>query len=131
MLKNIALLFIGLFASLSTFAKSPYYYQIKVYHIKTAAQETVVDDYLQNAYLPALHRAGIPAAGVFKPIARDTAEQLVYVFIPFKKMDDFLNLAGKLDKDATYQEAGKTYLLYSIAGESGIAIAEILSPSSK
>lgn len=31
---------------------------------------------------------------------------------------------------AIFQEAGKTYLLYSIAGESGIAIAEILPASS-
>jgi hypothetical protein len=109
--KFIALLIIGLFGSAFTFAKSaPYYYQLKIYHLKTKAQEDVVDDYLQNAYLPALHRAGIPAAGVFKPVARDTAEQLVYVFIPFKKVDDFFKLTDKLDHDQTYQDAGKTYL---------------------
>jgi len=109
-IKIATLAFICILISNFTFAKSPYYYQIKVYHLKTSAQEAVVDDYLQNAYLPALHRAGIPAAGVFKPIARDTAEQLVYVFIPFKKVDDFLGLTSKLDKDAAYQEAGKAYL---------------------
>jgi len=35
------------------------YYQIKVYNLKDKAQESAVDSYLQNAYLPALHKAGI------------------------------------------------------------------------
>lgn len=97
--------------SLYSFAKtSPYYYQLKVYHIKGQAQAGMVDNYLQNAYIPALHRAGISSVGVFKPLVADTAEQLIYVFIPFKKVDDFLGLTTKLDNDQQYQEAGKDYL---------------------
>lgn len=93
------------------FAKSsPWYYQLKIYHLKTKAQEGVVDAYLQNAYLPALHRAGIRNIGVFKPVVRDTAEQLIYVFIPFKKLDDFVKITAMLDKDQPYQDAGKPYL---------------------
>ena len=95
----------------AAFAKpSPYYYQIKIYHIKTSSQEAVVDDYLQNAYLPALHRAGIPHIAVFKPLVRDTAEQLIYVFIPFKKAGDFFKLDATLTQDEQFQTAGKTYL---------------------
>ncbi|KQR70107.1 NIPSNAP family containing protein [Pedobacter sp. Leaf176] len=91
-------------------AKVPYYYQIKIYHLKTPAQEAVVDAYLKNAFIPAAHRAGIQNVGVFKPIAKDTLEQLIYVFIPFKRMDDFLKLNETLTKDAQYLQAGSAYL---------------------
>jgi len=98
-------------ASTNAFAaKSQYYYQLKVYHLKTPVQEALVDAYLKDAYLPALHRAGINSIGVFKPIAKDTLEQLVYVFIPFKKMDDFLKLNETLSNDKQYLAAGQAYL---------------------
>lgn len=89
---------------------SPYYYQLKIYHLKGKKQQDAVDAYLQSAYLPALHRAGIPMVGVFKPIAIDTAEQLVYVFVPFKKLDDVLKLDETLNQDKQFQLDGKEYL---------------------
>lgn len=95
----------------SAFAAKPsYYYQLKVYHLKTKSQEALVDAYLKDAYLPALHRAGIKSVGVFKPIATDTLEQLVYVFIPYKKIDDFTKLNETLANDKQYIEAGANYL---------------------
>lgn len=87
-----------------------YYYALKIYHLKTAEQETRLDNFLQTAYLPALHRAGIPAAGVFKPIEKDTAEQLVYVFIPFATWKQYEGLDAKLDADNQYQTEGGTYI---------------------
>src|SRR5665647_2979798 len=64
------------------------YYEIKIYHITDKTQEGKVDAYLKEAYLPALHRAGIPIVGVFKPVEADTAfGKLVYVFIPFKTIE--------------------------------------------
>lgn len=110
-IKFIAIVLLCQLSGTYAFAKgTPYYYQLKIYHLKTKAQETVVDDYLQNAYLPALHRAGIPNVGVFKPLVRDTAEQVVYVFIPFKKAEDFFKLDAMLNHDQQYQTVGKTYL---------------------
>ena len=54
-----------------------------------------MDAYLKDAYLPALHRAGIPVVGVFKPVEADTAfGKLVYVFIPFKTVDQFIQASG-------------------------------------
>jgi hypothetical protein len=91
-------------------AKPSYYYQLKIYHLKTKSQVLAVDAYLKGAYLPALHRAGIQKVGVFKPVVADTAEQLIYVFVPFKKMDDFLGLDEKLAKDGAYLSAGAAYL---------------------
>src|SRR5438034_6963599 len=61
------------------------FYQITVYHFKAGGQEKELDDYLQHALLPALHKLNQGKIGVFKPIANDTAtDKLIYVFIPLK-----------------------------------------------
>jgi hypothetical protein len=39
------------------------FYQLVIYRLKTAEQESRLDNYLQNAYMPALHRAGIEKVG--------------------------------------------------------------------
>ena len=91
-------------------AASGYYYQLKIYHVKTPAQAAEVEQFLQSAYLPALHRAGITSVGVFKPVEADTAEQRIYVFIPFRTIDQFLGLEEVLRKDGAYHTDGASYL---------------------
>ncbi len=86
------------------------YYEIKIYRIADKVQEGKVDAYLKDAYLPALHRAGIPIVGVFKPVEADTAfGKLVYVLIPFKTVDQFMQLPAQLEKDKVFAEAGKSF----------------------
>ena len=64
-------------------APRPAYFALKVYHLKTGRQEALIDSFLQYQYLPALHAAGIPTVGVFKPLGNDTtADRRVYVFTP-------------------------------------------------
>ena len=87
------------------------YFEVKIYRIADKSQESMVDTYLRDAFLPALHRAGIPTVGVFKPIEKDTAYgKMVYVFIPFKTIDQYAGLADKLSKDKVYNEAGKAFI---------------------
>ncbi|WP_221389703.1 NIPSNAP family protein [Dyadobacter sp. NIV53] len=88
------------------------FYEIKIYHVKDKDQETRVENFLKNAYLPALHKAGIKTVGVFKPAALDTASygKLIYVFTPLKSMDELLTLPKLLEKDAAYASAGKDYI---------------------
>lgn len=92
------------------------FYQLKVYHLKDNSQEQRLDQYLQQTYLPALHRAGIEKVGVFKPaetaVSSTTAaaEQLVYVLVPFKSSDQFFKLAETLEKDKQYTTAAQDYL---------------------
>ncbi|WP_347158088.1 NIPSNAP family protein [Pontibacter chitinilyticus] len=90
-------------------------FALKVYHLSSASQEERLDQYLKQAYLPALHRAGINKVGVFKPVVDTTAatsslEQLVYVFVPFNSQDQFFKLDETLAKDKQYQTAGKDFL---------------------
>ena len=87
------------------------YYEIKIYSIADKSQEARVDTYLKDSYLPALHRAGIPIVGVFKPVEADTSfGKLIYVFVPFKTIDQFMQLPELLEKDKVYTDAGKSFI---------------------
>src|SRR6478736_5777205 len=72
------------------------YYQLKVHHLKNKAQEAQLETYLRNAYVPALHRAGIKQVGVFKLVDIDTVDLRVYVFIPYTKFEQVEETADKI-----------------------------------
>jgi hypothetical protein len=88
------------------------YYEIKIYNISQETQEASIDKYLKDAFIPAMHRAGISKVGVFKPVAEDTVDfgKLVYVFIPYTSADQYFVINDVLEKDQAYQEAGKDFL---------------------
>ncbi len=108
-------------------AVKPYYYQLKIYHMASADQEQRVETYLKDAYLPALHKAGIANIGVFKPIDNKDNERLIYVFIPFKNIADFTSIDQKLNADKEYQVKGKDYLAVIYNNPNYIRIESILS----
>ena len=87
------------------------YYEIRFYKINSKSQEERIDKFLKDAYIPALHRAGIRKVGVFKPIETDTLSgKQIVVWIPFKSLQEFENLPAILDKDAKFQSDGKDYI---------------------
>lgn len=87
------------------------YYEIKIYRYSSSAQAEATDNYLKNAFMPALHRAGITNIGIFKPVEKDTAHgKLTYVFIPYKTPDQYFKLMETLESDHIYQQAGKAFL---------------------
>jgi hypothetical protein len=91
-------------------AADGYYYQLKIYHFKTDAQQTRTDNYLQNALLPALHRAGIKNVGVFKPVATDTLGKRIYIFIPYKTFGQINKVDLTLAADQQYLADGKDFI---------------------
>jgi hypothetical protein len=92
-------------------AQSIAYYQLKVYSFADSAQLKRTEAFLQKAYIPAAHRAGISKIGVFKPNEPDTSvHRLVYVLIPFKSLDQFEKLPGILAADKQFQIDGTDYL---------------------
>jgi hypothetical protein len=52
---------------------SQMYYEIKIYRFNQFSQAQTIDNYLKDAFIPAVHRAGISIVGVFKPVETDTA----------------------------------------------------------
>jgi hypothetical protein len=86
------------------------FYQIKIYHLKNNEQVGQVDQYLQNVYIPALHRLGIKNIGVFKPITNDTAAlKFIYMLIPFNSAEGWMKLEGSLAKDEVYTSSAKSF----------------------
>lgn len=99
------------FRGYSTVPVKQEYFEVRIYHIADKSKESRLDAYLKDVYLPALHRAGIPAIGVFKPVESDTAfGKLIYLFIPFKVVDQFIQLPEMIGKDKVYEEAGKSFI---------------------
>lgn len=106
----LTLLFFISAATLSHAAKRSFY-EIKIYTISSSAQEKMIDTYLKDAYIPAMHRQGIKNIGVFKPRATtDDADKKVYVLTPLKSQSQLLTITDKLDKDMAYQSAGSAYI---------------------
>ena len=87
------------------------YFQIKVYHYEDASQADRIESFLEHAFIPAVHRAGIENVGVFKPIEKpEASDNRIFVFIPYKTLDQFRQLDAKLNKDKAFQKDGKAYL---------------------
>jgi hypothetical protein len=112
-LATIMLLLLTLPVNLINAASKPkqQYYEIRIYHVRQSSHSERIDSYLKDAFIPAMHRAGIEKVGVFKPVEADTAYgKLIYVFIPFKTVDQYIKLNGQFLKDKEYQKAGKEFL---------------------
>lgn len=97
-------------ASFQGYAQTRSYYQLKVYQLKDQAQLDALSGYLQTAYVPALHKAGIAQVGVFRTLESDTAKPRMYVLIPFQSLDDLERLDTALARDKAFQSAGSDYL---------------------
>ena len=100
--RTFLLSFFMLALSVALIAAAPKreFYEIKMYHLKDKTQEAAVEAFLKDAYIPALHRAGIKDVGVFKPVPSDTMSgKLIYVFTPLSSLDQLLTLPKLLDKD--------------------------------
>ena len=87
------------------------YYQVTVYHFNSTEQEKVLDNYFQNALLPALHKMSIKNIGIFKSRSNDTiADKTMYVLMPLKSLEEIVNISAKLRADNNYQAEGAEYL---------------------
>ena len=110
-IKTLLFCFALIAISATSTAQKREYYQIKTYNFTSEGQLTVTENFLKDAYLPALKKIGIKAVGVFKPktFAADSIKKIVVV-IPFASSKQFLQLEEKLAKDQYYLEVGAPYL---------------------
>lgn len=97
--------------SSGTAPRNQMYYELRIYRLKDPAKNDLIDRYLKNAFIPAMHKAGIEAVGVFRPVETDTAYgKMVYVFIPYKNMDQYSGALEVLEKDPDHQKAGREFI---------------------
>jgi len=88
---------------------SPEFYELRIYTLKNEAQQKLIEDYFQNAAIPALNKLGSKHIGVFTELKPEGQSKL-YVIIPFSSVKDFMNVTEKLDKDEAYMQSGASYL---------------------
>jgi hypothetical protein len=90
-------------------AETPQYYEVRIYTTQSAEQQQRVNDYWQQAAVPAYNRAGIQPVGVFTELA-DSATNHIYVLIPCASLAEFAALPARLAADAVYQNAAADFL---------------------
>jgi hypothetical protein len=84
-------------------AKAGEVYELRTYSLP-AAKQPLFDQYLSEAFLPAAHRAGISAVGVFLDPAEKDAHK-VFVLIVHPNAESLLGLTGRLAADDAFRKA--------------------------
>lgn len=84
------------------------FYQLKIYHFENTSQLEVTENYLRNAFLPAMKKMNQGKVGVFKPKA-DSLQQL-YILLPIASLQELSILNNELLQDVDYRKQGKEYL---------------------
>ncbi len=85
------------------------FYELRVYSLKNEQQQKLVEDYFENAAIPALNRLGSNHIGVFTEL-KPTDQIKLYVLIPYNSWGDFLAVQDGLAADAEYLKKGAAYL---------------------
>lgn len=85
------------------------YYELRVYSTQSEVQQQRVDDYWQNAAIPAYRRMGIGPIGVFTEQGVSPTNR-VYVLIPCDSLKIFGQIPGRLATDGKYQAAAAEFL---------------------
>jgi len=85
------------------------YYEVRIYSTQSEEQQKRVNDYWQNAAIPAYNRMGIQPVGVFTEL-QDSVTNKIYVLIPCDSLEDFTAIPAKLAADADYQKAAAEFL---------------------
>jgi len=84
------------------------YYELRIYRVANSAKQQQVSEYIENALQPALNRMGIDRVGVFTSL--DDANDLsVTMLIPYPTLEHFSALNDRLEADASYRKAAKSY----------------------
>ena len=87
------------------------YIELSVYHAGDTTQLRQLNNFLQNAYVPALHKSGIDRVGVFTVIGNDTAaDKKFYVVVPYSSLKQKETINKKIEKDVAYQNAAGDFI---------------------
>jgi len=89
-------------------AESRAYFEIRKYTLLDAEKQTLLENYLRDAAIPALNRVGVRHVGVFLPEKQED-KPVVYVVLHHASLGDAAACADVLD-DAALQKAGAGYL---------------------
>lgn len=94
--------------------------ELRLYRFQSLAKQKAFDDFLAQAAVPALNRAGIKPVGVFKMLKADNAANRklkmeadspdLYILLPHKSFDSFINMIPRLADDVEFTDAAAAIL---------------------
>jgi len=90
-------------------ADSTEYFELRIYNIKYDYQQTLVEDYLKNAEIPALNRAGVKHVGVFTEMVYNRHARII-VIVQYKNLEQFNVVSDSFNGDEEYKTKGAAYL---------------------
>jgi hypothetical protein len=93
-------------------------YEVRTYRLTTPAARSLLDRYLEKAFLPALNRQGVSNVGVFTELKVNkeagTAEPLpdspIWLLMAHSSFESFLAASAGANADPVVQQAGRDYL---------------------
>jgi len=85
------------------------FYELRIYTLKNDTQQKLVEDYFENAAIPALNKLGCKSVGVFTELKPD-GQTRIFTLTPYSSLDDFLTVQSKLAEDSDYQTKAAPYL---------------------
>lgn len=107
MVKNI---FIGIALLFSTFSYSQKeIYELRTYELNFGKPADILYDYIEKALIPALNKNEIYNIGVFEEIG-DAMPKKLYLFIPYKSINDYYQTVEGLKEDQDYAKASNSYM---------------------
>ena len=89
--------------------KKQQWYELRTYIFSNDAERQLTGTYLEQAYLPALNRAGLSPIGVFSEWQPQAVGKML-LLIPFDSIESFAAINEKLAHDVAYRKAGEAYL---------------------
>jgi len=112
-MKKLLTLLFGLVLIPALYAQknSSEFYELKIYSLNKAEQQERVEQYLKEAYIPAMHRLGYKSVGVFKPMEDDTVNaNKIFVLVAYPTIEKFTKVRSELNADKELQVKGKDYI---------------------
>lgn len=85
------------------------FYELRLYHLRRGSKQKLFDDFMKNAAIPAMNRAGIGPVGVFN-VMTGPDSPTAYVLQPFKSAADFATANDRVRADADYQKLGAEFI---------------------
>jgi hypothetical protein len=100
------------------------FYELRCYHLKAdirlkaSANPALLDSYLEDAFLPALHKLGVKNTGIFTELIVDKkkgtrapkADSPVWVLMTHTSLDSYVKVSAELNADPKVQRAGGEYM---------------------
>ena len=90
-------------------SKKQQWYELRTYLFGNDTQRQLTDSYLQQAFLPALNRAGISNIGVFSELQPQATAGL-FLLVPYPSPEALPEITEKLSRDAVYATTAAPYL---------------------